>query len=85
MSTNCLLVFYDKVSLCGPFLLGTCRVEQTCLSLSEASASWVMGLKVCAAMPAPKTHALWPILKITVGDMRLETVRQKHDKNTNHS
>jgi hypothetical protein len=46
-------VFWDRVSLCSPGCLGTHSVEQAGLELRNlpASASWVLGLKVCATMP----------------------------------
>jgi hypothetical protein len=46
----CFLVFRDRVSLCSPCCPGTHFVDQAGLELSNlpASASRVLGLKVCA-------------------------------------
>jgi hypothetical protein len=48
------LVFRDRVSLCSPGCPGTHFVDQAGLQLRNppASASQVLGLKVCATMPA---------------------------------
>jgi hypothetical protein len=47
------LVFRDRVSLCSPGCPGTHFVEQAGFELRNlpASASWVLGLKVCATTP----------------------------------
>jgi hypothetical protein len=47
-----LLVFQDRVSLCGPGCSGTHSVDQAGLKLRNppASASRVLGLKACATM-----------------------------------
>jgi hypothetical protein len=47
------LVFQDKVSLCSPGCPGTHFVDQACLELRNlpASASQVLGLKVCTTTP----------------------------------
>jgi hypothetical protein len=47
------LVFQDRVSLCSPGCSGTHFVDQAGLELRIplASASQVLGLKVCATMP----------------------------------
>jgi hypothetical protein len=47
------LVFRDRVSLCSPGCPGTHSVDQAGLELrnSPASASLVLGLKVCATTP----------------------------------
>jgi hypothetical protein len=49
------LVFQDRVSLCSSGCPGTHFVEQAGLELRNlpASASQVLGLKVCATMPGP--------------------------------
>jgi hypothetical protein len=46
-------VFRDRVSLCSPGCPGTHSVDQAGLELRNppASASQVLGLKVCATMP----------------------------------
>jgi hypothetical protein len=46
-------VFRDRVSLCSPGSPGTHSVDQAGLELRNppASASQVLGLKVCATMP----------------------------------
>jgi hypothetical protein len=53
----CLFVclFRDRVSLYSPGCPGTHFVDQAGLELRNppASASWVLGLKVCATMPSP--------------------------------
>ena len=48
-----LLVFWDRVSLYSPGCSGTHSVDKAGLELGNlpASASWVLGLKVCATMP----------------------------------
>jgi hypothetical protein len=53
-------VFQDKVSLCSPGCPGTHFVDQAGLELRNlsASASQVLGLKVCATMPG----TLWPFI-----------------------
>jgi hypothetical protein len=47
------LVFRDRVSLCSPGCPGTHSVDQAGLELRNppASASQVLGIKVCATMP----------------------------------
>jgi hypothetical protein len=47
-------VFQDRVSLCSSGCPGTHFVDQAGLELRNlpASASWVLGLKACATMPA---------------------------------
>jgi hypothetical protein len=47
------LVFRDRVSLCSPDCPGTQSVDQAGLELRNlpASASRVLGLKVCTTMP----------------------------------
>jgi hypothetical protein len=47
------MVFRDRVSLCSPGCPGTHYVDQAGLELRNppASASRVLGLKVCATMP----------------------------------
>jgi hypothetical protein len=49
----CLFVFWDRVSLCSPGCPGTHFVDQAGLALRNppASASQVLGLKVCTTMP----------------------------------
>jgi hypothetical protein len=49
----CLFVFRDRVSLCSPGYPGTHFVDQAGLELRNlpASASQVLGLKVCATTP----------------------------------
>jgi hypothetical protein len=49
----CLFVFQDRVSLCSSGCSGTHSVDQAGLELRNppASASRVLGLKVCATMP----------------------------------
>jgi hypothetical protein len=49
------LVFRDRVSLCSSGCPGTHSVDQAGLKLRNlpASASQVLGLKVCATMPGP--------------------------------
>jgi hypothetical protein len=51
------LVFRDRVSLCCPGCPGTHSVDQAGLQLRNppASASQVLGLKVCATMPGMNT------------------------------
>jgi hypothetical protein len=46
-------VFWNRVSLCSPGCPGTHFVDQAGLELRNppASASWVLGLKVCATTP----------------------------------
>jgi hypothetical protein len=48
-----LVFFQDRVSLCSPGCSGTHSVDQAGLELRNlpASASQVLGLKVCATMP----------------------------------
>ena len=48
-------VFRDRVSLCSPGCPGTHSVDQAGLKLRNlpASASQVLGLKVCTTMPCP--------------------------------
>jgi hypothetical protein len=48
------LVFRDRVFLCSPGCPGTHFVDQAGLKLRNppASASWVLGLKVCATTPS---------------------------------
>jgi hypothetical protein len=50
-----LFVFWDRVSLYSPGCPGTHFVDQAVLELRNlpASASWILGLKVCATMPCP--------------------------------
>jgi hypothetical protein len=52
-----LLVFRDRVSLCSPGCPGTHSVDQAGLELRNppASASQVLGLKVCTTTPSLKT------------------------------
>jgi hypothetical protein len=52
-SSSLFLVFRDRVSLCSPGCPGTHSVDQAGLELRNlpASASQVLGLKVCATMP----------------------------------
>jgi hypothetical protein len=47
------LFFWDRVSLYSPGCPGTHFVDQAGLELRNlpASASWVLGLKVCATTP----------------------------------
>jgi hypothetical protein len=49
----CFFVFRDRVSLCSPGCPGTHSVDQAGLELRNlpASASRVLGLKVCATTP----------------------------------
>jgi hypothetical protein len=58
----CLFVcfFRDRVSLCSPGCPGTHSVDQAGLELrnSPASASQVLGLKVCATIPGPTSQLL---------------------------
>jgi hypothetical protein len=51
------LVFRDRVSLCSPGCPGTHSVEQAGLELRNlsASASQVLGLKVCTSTPSGST------------------------------
>ena len=53
----CLFVFRDRVSLYSPACPGTHFVDQASLELrnAPASASQVLGLKVCATMPGTMT------------------------------
>jgi hypothetical protein len=48
-----LFFFLDRVSLCSPGCPGTHSVDQAGLELRDppASASQVLGLKVCASLP----------------------------------
>jgi hypothetical protein len=49
----CFVLFWDRVSLCSPGYPGTPFVDQAGLKLRNllASASQVLGLKVCTTMP----------------------------------
>jgi hypothetical protein len=69
----CLLVFWDRVSVCSPGCPGTHSVDQAGLKLRNppASASQVLGLKACATMTQPLKARLTeekykrnPVLKI---------------------
>jgi hypothetical protein len=56
-------VFRDRVSLCSPGCPGTYCVDQAGLELRNppASASQVLGLKVCATTARPKNKFLSPL------------------------
>jgi hypothetical protein len=55
------LVFRDRVSLCSPGCPGTHSVDQAGLELRNppASASQVLGLKVCATTPGLYQFLIW--------------------------
>jgi hypothetical protein len=62
------LFFWDRVSLCSPGYPGTHFVVQAYLKLRNppASASWVLGLKVCA--PTPGSFLFWRTAIFSISD-----------------
>jgi hypothetical protein len=52
----CFVLLWDRVSLYSPGCPGTHSVDQAGLELRNppASASWVLGLKVCATTPGSR-------------------------------
>jgi hypothetical protein len=61
-------VFQDRVSLYSPGCPGTHFVDQAGLELRNlpASASWVLGLKVCAARPGSGSFIEEKIFSYTI-------------------
>jgi hypothetical protein len=57
----CLLVFWNRVSLCSPGCPGTHSVDQAGLELRNlpASASQVLGLKACGTTARPLYKSYW--------------------------
>jgi hypothetical protein len=62
----CLFVFRDRVSLHSPGCPGTHSVDQAGLKLRNppASASRVLGLKVCATMTGGSSHYCYYIFSV---------------------